>query len=283
MKSMREWAVLLAITLCGVLLFSACGKKPEYRQIVVGEDGTVTAATDYSGLPVAVMEIQGYGTVRIALFEQDAPKTVENFITLAERGYYDGLTFHRVINGFMIQGGDPKGDGTGGESAWGGSFADEFSDNVWNFRGALSMANSGKDTNGSQFFIVQSSDGSQLTGEYFSQIETENKKSIGQKVDEQADLYKQYYGYSGDQLKQVKELLKAQYERQAQGEKDFPDPVKEYYRQVGGTPHLDKMHTVFGQVVGGMDIVDQIASTATDENDRPREDVVIQSVTIERP
>ena len=95
------------------------------------------------------------GTIKMRLFPEKAPKTVENFVTHAKEGYYDGLTFHRVINGFMIQGGDPLGNGTGGESIWGEPFEDEFSDQLFNFRGALSMANSGSDTNGSQFFIVQ--------------------------------------------------------------------------------------------------------------------------------
>lgn len=95
------------------------------------------------------------GVIKIQLFPQFAPKTVENFVTHAKNGYYDGLTFHRVIDGFMIQGGDPTGSGSGGESIWGDAFEDEFCIELRNFRGALSMANAGPNTNGSQFFIVQ--------------------------------------------------------------------------------------------------------------------------------
>ncbi|NLL04021.1 MAG: peptidylprolyl isomerase [Clostridiales bacterium] len=95
------------------------------------------------------------GTIKIRLFPQYAPKTVENFTTHAKNGYYDGLIFHRVIKDFMIQGGDPNGTGMGGESIWGTPFEDEFSQELHNLRGALSMANSGPCTNGSQFFIVQ--------------------------------------------------------------------------------------------------------------------------------
>lgn len=102
---------------------------------------------------IAVMDIENYGKIYIRFFPDECPKTVENFKTLAKKGYYNGTTFHRVIENFMIQGGDPKGDGTGGESAFGGSFEDEFSDNLFNITGALSMANSGPNTNGSQFFI----------------------------------------------------------------------------------------------------------------------------------
>lgn len=99
------------------------------------------------------------GTIKFELLEQDAPKTTENFRLLAERGYYDGVIFHRVINGFMIQGGDPDGMGYGGESAWGGKFADEINSGSELYRGAygkgtIAMANAGPNTNGSQFFIM---------------------------------------------------------------------------------------------------------------------------------
>ena len=274
-------AFLAAAALCAGTL-SGCGEEPEYRQFAVGEDGSVTAVTDYAGLPVAVIEVENYGTIRAVLFQEEAPKAVENFITHAEEGYYDGLTFHRVIDDFMIQGGDPAGDGTGGESIWGEPFEDEFTDNLWNFRGALSMANSGQDSNGSQFFIVQAGDTEGMTEEYFDSIEEENSKSVNQKVNDQLEIY-EMYGYSGSQLDQIESLLRQQYENANKGETDFPDEVKEFYRQTGGTPWLDKMHTVFGQVVEGMDIVDEIADVSTDDNSKPNNDVVISSVTIEYP
>jgi len=99
------------------------------------------------------------GTIRFELLEDDAPKTTENFITLAQRGYYDGVIFHRVIKGFMIQGGDPTGTGRGGESAWGGRFADEINPGSEVYKrgykaGTVAMANAGPNTNGSQFFIM---------------------------------------------------------------------------------------------------------------------------------
>ena len=95
------------------------------------------------------------GNIELTLFADKAPKTVENFVGLVKKGYYNGLIFHRVIKGFMIQGGDPTGTGSGGTSLWGGDFADEISpDLVFDKQGILAMANRGPDTNGSQFFIT---------------------------------------------------------------------------------------------------------------------------------
>lgn len=95
------------------------------------------------------------GDMEFVLFPEVAPKAVENFVTHSENGYYDGLFFHRVIQDFMIQGGDPTGTGMGGESVFGNNFEDEFSLDARNYYGALSMANAGPNTNGSQFFVVQ--------------------------------------------------------------------------------------------------------------------------------
>ncbi len=95
------------------------------------------------------------GSIKVILFPEVAPKAVENFVSLAGMGYYNGIIFHRVIPDFMIQGGDPTGTGMGGESIWGAPFKDEFHPDYHNIRGALSMANAGPGTNGSQFFIVQ--------------------------------------------------------------------------------------------------------------------------------
>ena len=113
--------------------------------------------TPKKGDTVAVMHTN-MGDIKIKLFPDKTPKTAENFITHAKNGYYDGLKFHRVIKDFMIQGGDPLGTGVGGESIWGGKFEDEFDAELHTLRGALSMANAGPDTNGSQFFIVQANE-----------------------------------------------------------------------------------------------------------------------------
>ena len=114
----------------------------------------IQTAKPSAGDTAAVMHTS-LGDIKIRLFGDKAPKTVENFVTHAKNGYYNGIIFHRVIKDFMIQGGDPLGTGTGGDSIWGGSFEYEFTPELHNLRGALSMANAGPNTNGRQFFIVQ--------------------------------------------------------------------------------------------------------------------------------
>ena len=187
-----------------------------------------------SGDTVAVMHTN-MGDIKIKLFGEKAPKTVENFATHSKNGYYNGIFFHRVIPDFMIQGGDPTGTGRGGESIWGSSFKDEFSVDYHNVRGALSMANAGPGTNGSQFFIVQAKE-----------------------VD--AGL-----------LSQMEQL----------SDRGFPTECVEDYRALGGTPWLDFKHTVFGQVVEGMETVDAIAGVKTSFGDKPVEDVVILGIDVQ--
>ncbi len=129
---------------------AGCGESPG--------SGTVPAGATSSGGLHATIETDK-GAIQIEFLPADAPKAVENFRLLAEHGYYNGLTFHRIVKGFMIQGGDPTGDGTGGESAWGAPFADEINQESALYRegyrrGIVAMANAGPNTNGSQFFIM---------------------------------------------------------------------------------------------------------------------------------
>lgn len=173
------------------------------------------------------------GDIKVKLFGDDAPKTVENFVTHTQNGYYNGLIFHRVIKDFMIQGGDPTGTGMGGESIYGHSFEDEFTPKLHNLRGALSMANAGPNTNGSQFFIVEAST------------------------------------VPSNMLSQMKDMPDS-----------FPETTVEAYKDLGGTPWLDFRHTVFGQVIEGMDVVEKIASVKVGAADKPVEDVVINTIDI---
>ena len=182
--------------------------------------------------PIATIKTN-HGDMRIKLFPEHAPKTVANFIALSKDGYYDGVIFHRIIKDFMIQGGDPTGTGMGGESIYGESFEDEFSEELYNVRGALSMANAGPNTNGSQFFIVQN----------------------------------QHLPYSKKEI--------------ARG--GWPEPIAEIYAEKGGTPHLDRRHTVFGQLAdeASYKVLDAIAGVETGAMDKPVEDVVIETIEIE--
>jgi cyclophilin family peptidyl-prolyl cis-trans isomerase len=141
------------------------------------------------------------GAIELDLFDDDAPKTVANFTKLAGEGYFDGLAFHRVIPDFMIQGGCPRGDGTGGP---GYTFEDEFNDHPV-ARGYIAMANAGPNTNGSQFFIVTTE----------------------------------------------------------------------------AAPWLDGKHTVFGRVTSGQDVADAISMVERDSRDRPLDDVLIESITVD--
>lgn len=157
-------------------------------------------------MTVAIIETN-MGTIELELFPDKAPKTVANFVGLAEKGYYDGVIFHRVIDNFVIQGGDPTGTGRGGESIYGHPFEDEFHRDLKHDKpGVLSMANAGPNTNGSQFFIT-----------------------------------------------------------------------------LAPTPWLDGKHSVFGQVIKGMDVVRAIGKVPTSKpGDRPLKDVVMKKVRIEK-
>lgn len=144
----RGLAALLLVAVAG------CGRPG-------GDPGKTAAGNLPPPAPVVAVIETDRGTIEIELLPGEAPKTVENFRLLAERGYYDGLTFHRIVKGFMIQGGDPQGDGRGGESAWGGKFNDEikrdsplYARGLGYKRGIVAMANAGPNTNGSQFFIL---------------------------------------------------------------------------------------------------------------------------------
>lgn len=190
-----------------------------------------------SGDTVAEIVVEGHGSIFVKFFEDEAPKAVENFVTHAENGYYDGLTFHRIIDNFMIQGGDPTGTGMGGESIWEEPFEDEFNENLQPYRGSLCMANSGPDSNGSQFFIVQNTD-------------SYDEKFL-------------------DQTGFVYDI-------------EFDDNAKKNYGEIGGTPWLYGMHTVFGQAYDGLDVLDQLASVEKIDPDTgiPAEEVVIETVRI---
>lgn len=183
------------------------------------------------GETIAIMHIKNYGDVKFKFFKEVAPKAVENFLTHAKEGYYDGLTFHRVINEFMIQGGDPEGTGMGGESIWGQGFGTELSYELVPYRGSLCMAMSSLPNSiGSQFFITQAH------------------------YNESMSAYLKQGGY--------------------------PEGLIEEYGDYGGYLSLYLQYTVFGQAFEGMDVVDKVAAVKTDNNDKPLENVIIESIEV---
>jgi len=178
----------------------------ELAQLTDGElrEARWRAAAALKKKAYVAINIAGFGSLNLQLHVDRAPATCDNFLTLAARGYYNGVSFHRLIPKFMLQGGDPSGKGTGGECAWGGKFEDEFEPTlVHEGRGVLSMANAGPGTNGSQFFVTFAS-----------------------------------------------------------------------------APHLNNKHSVFGQVVGGMAVLDEVERVPTNDSSRPRRALKIESVTI---
>ncbi len=194
------------------------------------------------GEQVAILDTT-MGSIKVRLFPEFAPKAVENFTTLAKQGYYNGLKFHRVIEGFCVQGGDPNGDGTGGQSIWGKGFEVESCEELVNITGALSMARSSSlDSNGSQFFFNQGGT------EAFSGWDTLNSIMNKSRLSEE---YKKIYNENGGN-----------------------PSLDGYYNKSG------EGYTVFGQIYDGLDVLNKIAKVKIDSYDRPVEDVVINSITI---
>jgi peptidyl-prolyl cis-trans isomerase B (cyclophilin B) len=197
------------------------------------------------------------GDITMRFFPEETPMAYENFVTHARNGYYDGVIFHRVIDGFMLQGGDPEGTGMGGESIWGHGFPHEYSSHLRHFRGAVAMAHAQPSNLGSQFYIVQNT---ALDFGIAMELEWawENQDfHLGTELDGREVYISDVYS---------KAMLEA-------------------YFRYGGTPFLDSalneaFHTVFAQVIEGMDVVDAIAATETGAGDRPVEEVVIISVTV---
>lgn len=264
-----------ALILTAMLAFAGCGaekaehtettqteqtqeteKKEEGTTGVVDTSAVLQAQMPEEGEEIAVIETSE-GTVKMMFYPEEAPKAVENFKTLAKDGYYDGLTFHRVIEDFMIQTGDPTGTGRGGESCWGEDFEDEVSEKLHYFRGAVAMANSGPNTNGSQFFIVQQKS---VIEDALKQIEDARDNS-----EEELSIP------IGEEYFTLKEV--------------FPEAVMQHYREQGGSVHLEYVfgnaYTVFGQVFEGLEVVDAIAAAERDASDKPLEPITIESITFE--
>ena len=258
---MKKRTLALALAAVMAFGFSACGgeKEENNNNTVTNVDTTtiVQAQMPEEGEEIAVITTSK-GVVKMRFFPEEAPKAVENFKTLAKDGYYNGITFHRVIEDFMVQGGDPEGTGMGGESCWGEDFETEVSEKLHFYRGAVAMANAGPDTNGSQFFIVQQKTVMEDALKAIEDAINNNDEEIGVTLTDG-----NYYTLS--QL--------------------YPEEVLNYYREAGGSVHLEYVfgngYSIFGQVFEGLDAVDAIAAVETDEADKPVEDVIIESIVFE--
>lgn len=170
---------------CALMLspVAGCAKTPD-----IEEPPVLNYTAPQDGEEIIVIKVKDYGEIRIKLFDDLLPEACENFRTLAKDGYYDELIFHRVMENFMIQGGDPKGNGTGGESCWGGKFNGGVSDQIIHVPGVVAYANSaGPSTDGSQFYIVT---GDAVSSEYLDQLETKGMHFS----DEARELYEKYGG-----------------------------------------------------------------------------------------
>ncbi|MBQ2264629.1 MAG: peptidylprolyl isomerase [Oscillospiraceae bacterium] len=220
--------------------FTGCQKEIEIKELPI-----LNYTAPAEGEEIVVIHVKDMGDIKIKLFPELLPEACENFTTLAKNGYYDELIFHRVIEGFMIQGGDPKGDGTGGESCWGGKFNGGVNEQLIHVPGALAYANSaGPTTDGSQFYIVT---GAEMTQEDLDYYESE------------------------DFAKQMMLTYDINFTKEAQ----------ELYKEHGGAPHLDGGYTVFGQVIEGLDIVYAISQVDVTDRSKPKQAVYMESITVE--
>ena len=269
----------LIVLSLAILMFTACASESD-----ANKDYLITLKTNK-------------GDISLILFDE-TPQHKENFIKLAEDGFFDGVLFHRVIKDFMVQTGDPDSKDTKegqrlGNGGPGYTIPPEFNPNLYHVKGAIAAARQGdqqnpkKESSGSQFYIVVGKKWSKdelvtdhqklnmyirqlLQEEEFSGIRNEfialqnegNMEALQKKVMSLKDTIEQHYNVSL--------------------EKDFPADRLETYATIGGTPHLDDAYTVFGKVVEGLEVVEEISQVETANGDRPMEDVVIEKVKLKK-
>ena len=272
--------------MCGALAFTVmltgCGKKYDVSRYKPAEienfDGNVKDITPKSGDLIATFEIEDYGTIKAVLFPEAAPVGVENFRKLCDAGYYEGLKIHRVIAGFMFQGGSLNGNGSGGEAMVnGGKFSIETAQNARHFYGALCYANAGPENNSTQFYIVN--------GKTPQDLSTFNAKANQDAIDEAIDELNEIAD------KYDAEVVEA-YLKQLQSSQNtvnfLGSPTEEVmarYLEKGGAPSLDGNYTVFGQVYEGFDVIDAISAAEVENNgakeiSKPVKDIIIKNVSV---
>ena len=313
---MKKRYTLIAALLAGIMLLSGCGvnngnttgsdttKEPsatvdenaasngsDYTKATAPTKAVITESTAKGnsgevkleeGDLYAVISVKDYGDITVKLYPEEAPYAVRNFVELANKGTYNGRNFHRVISGFMAQGGSANGDGTGGASFEGGSFKNEINTYLRHYYGAFCYASAMGDMS-DQFYIVN------------------NKESIDDDIASQYEEYCASNNFMAEQYEAMKETYAGDptsleiidmyiefYKDSADGAEamanTITDAVKEKYKN-GGVPFLDGGYTVFGQTVEGFDVLDKISSVETVEGSdgamsKPKTDIIISSVKI---
>lgn len=312
---MKKRYMLTSAFMAGIMLLSGCGNNTETTEgsatnapaVTADEGNNVSGGGDYTkataptkaviteskakgnsgevkleeGDLYAVISVQDYGDITVKLYPEEAPYAVRNFVELANKGTYNGRNFHRVISGFMAQGGSANGDGTGGASFEGGSFKNEINTSLRHYYGAFCYASAMGDMS-DQFYIVN------------------NKENI-EDIASQYNQYKEYYTAMAEQYGSMKEMYADDsstlsiidiyvdfYKNSADGAaamaNSITNDVIEKYKN-GGTPSLDGGYTVFGQTVDGFDVLDKISAVETVEGSdgamsKPKTDIIISSVKI---
>ncbi len=273
--------ILMSAALSVGVILSATGCSGENSSS--GNVGDITFA---DGDKIAVIEIKDYGTVKAKLFPDIAPIGVENFIELAEQGYYDGLKIHRVIQDSLIQGGSLNGDGTGGTAAYtgeendksDGTFPIEVSEKARNFYGALCYAADEYGRCATQFYIVNNK-----TSQDVTKVDT---TKVQAKVDELAAEAAAAEWEADSSEAKKNSYLQSYYSNHAKIMGSNDQAVIDKYAKVGGLYQIDGGYTVFGQVFEGFDVIDSISTAEVETNaygekSMPVKDIIISSVTIE--
>ena len=279
---MKIKKALMCGAMAAVMLFAGCGedKSVDISEIIAAStrvSSNVTDITPQSGDIIATIEIEDYGTIKAVLFPEAAPVGVENFWKLCDAGYYKGLTIHRVVEGFMLQGGSKNGNGTGGEAMVnGGKFSIETSQNVRHFYGALCYANAGADNNTTQFYIVNGKT-------------PEDLNSLADTVQNNIDYFKEaadYYKEQGasDAVASCEQNI-SYYQTMLDWVTSADAEIKARYKEKGGAPDLDGNYTVFGQVYEGFDVIDAISAVDVKDNgageySKPLRDIIIKDISV---
>lgn len=287
-----------ALSVCAVMLLSGCSSAIESNhaypegyvpvqpvtEISITEDtsefmGNTGDVTLEKGDTYAVIRVKGYGDIKIKLFPEAVPYAVQNFIDLANSGYYDGKTFHRVISDFMIQGASLNGDGTGGTDSNGGEFKCEINTKLRHYYGALCYA-SAMGSNTCQFYIVNNKTSVndpalqyQTYGSYYASSAEQYTEMLGQYEEGsyEYDLIQQYIRYYNDSVAGIGAMYNT-----------TDETVKAKYAAQGGVPFLDGGYVVFGQTVEGFDVIDKISAVEVSSNAAGEASSPVKEITIEK-